>query len=328
MVLFRDGIQALTKRYDMCLVGSDGVGKSTLIVHYIYDRFIPDIEDLDALYTKRVVTPDTGGSFQEISIFESDYNKDLYSESREMHILNANTLILVYSIANLKSFIDLEDYYSGIIQLRGPHDIPPICLIGTKFDLESSSREVSYYDGADFAKKINAVAFHECSSKESFAIKDSFEKITDLAVKIRLDLDKKERVTTSITGDDELELPKSNVLSLYKTYDSVNSDFPLPGVAHDIIDDRIDPIDDLHHDKQELQEKQINQTKKPQQLLDQDQSPNDCPLPRSSHSKLSSTTSTTKKIRNPIHVMRSKSIERDSSSLKASSKKHGCCVIT
>ncbi|KAK6874075.1 Ras-related protein Rap-1b [Candida tropicalis] len=254
MVLFRDGIQALTKRYDMCLVGSDGVGKSTLIVHYIYDRFIPDIEDLDALYTKRVVTPDTGGSFQEISIFESDYNKDLYSESREMHILNANTLILVYSIANLKSFIDLEDYYSGIIQLRGPHDIPPICLIGTKFDLESSSREVSYYDGADFAKKINAVAFHEY--------------------------------------------------------------------------DKIDPIDDLHHDKQELQEKQINQTKKPQQSLDQDQSPNDCPLPRSSHSKSSSTTSTTKKIRNPIHVMRSKSIERDSSSLKASSKKHGCCIIT
>ena len=64
MVLFRDGIQALTKRYDMCLVGSDGVGKSTLIVHYIYDRFIPDIEDLDALYTKRVVTPDTGEVFK------------------------------------------------------------------------------------------------------------------------------------------------------------------------------------------------------------------------------------------------------------------------
>ncbi|RCK58119.1 GTP-binding protein Di-Ras2 [Candida viswanathii] len=311
MVLFRDGIQALTKSYDICVVGSDGVGKSTLIVHYVYDKYVPDLEDIDALYTKRVSIRDVRDSSQEISIFESDYNKDMYSDGQERHILNANTLVLVYSIASLRSFIELEDYYSGIVQLRGPYDIPPIALIGTKFDLESDSREVQYHEAFDFAKKINAVAFHECSAKESFGIKDAFEKIGDLAAKIRLDIENKDRVNNLI-DDEESGIPKSNALALFQTYDSLNSDIQLP----------------IPRDEQESKTapRENQQQTPPLPLRQQDFS--ECLLPRSSNSKLSSMTSTTKKIRNPMNSIRSRSMEREPSSPTRSRKKHACCIIS
>ncbi|RCK64507.1 GTP-binding protein Di-Ras2 [Candida viswanathii] len=319
MVLFRDGLQALTKSYDICLVGSDGVGKSTLIVHYVYDKYVPDLEDIDALYTKRVSTRDVRDNSQEISIFESDYNKDMYSDGQERHILNANTLVLVYSIASLRSFIELEDYYSGIVQLRGPYDIPPIALIGTKFDLESDSREVQYHEAFDFAKKINAVAFHECSAKESFAIKDAFEKIGDLAANIRLEIENRDRMNNLI-DDEESGIPKSNALALFQTYDSLNSDIQLP-IPQDEQEGRTAPTDN----KQQQQQQQ--QTPPPPPPPRQQDSP-ECPLPRSSNSKLSSMSSTTKKIRNPMNSIRSRSMEREPSSPTRSREKHACCIIS
>lgn len=338
MVLVRDGIQTLTTTYDMCLLGSDGVGKSTLIVQYVYDSFIPDIQDVDVLYTKRVITPDTLGNYQEITIFETDYHKDLYSDSRKRQIFNANTLVLVYSIDNLRSFLDLEDYYSNIVQLRGPCNIPPICLIGTKFDLESVNREVSYSEAAAFAKKINAVSFHECSAKEAFAVKDAFQRIANLAVKIRLDNYNRERSNSAIT-DDQLGIPSSNGLALFETYDSSRSEQPLPVAIQKNIQDHkhSSQIQEEKQHQHQLQHQQNHnhnqiqvQTRSIQQTSDQEKSfntidNNNSPLQRSPNSKLSLTLSTTKKIRNPVQTKRSRSIESQTNKTRV---KDGCCIIT
>lgn len=340
MVLVRDGIQTLTKPYDICLLGSDGVGKSTLIVHYVYDSFIPDIQDVDALYTKRVITPDTSGNYQEITIFETDYHNDLYSDSRKRQIFNANTLILVYSIDNLRSFLDLEDYYSNIVQLRGPYNIPPICLIGTKFDLESINREVSYSEATIFAKKINAVSFHECSAKEAFAVKDSFEIIANLAVKIRLDHYNREKLNSEMT-DDQLGIPSSNALALFKNYDSSSSEHHLPVAIQKNIEDHKHPSQiqeekqqvpqriplqqhQQYHNQIQVQTGPIQQTTDQEKLFNTKDSYNS-PLERSPNSKLSLTLATTKKFRNPIQTKRSRSIEPKTNTSRA---KDGCCIIT
>ncbi|EMG50514.1 RAP1 Ras-related protein Rap-1 [Candida maltosa Xu316] len=185
MPVIKDSLQALARKFDVCVIGSDQVGKSALISQYVYSIFIESPEEVDPLYTKRLFTPYKSESYQDIIILESNYNKDMYNESRELQIINANTLVFVYSVTDVNSFIDLEDYYSNIAMVRSD-GIPPIAVIGTKLDLEENSREVSYYDALDFSRRIGAVSCHECSSKMNIGVKEAFESITDIAVKMRL----------------------------------------------------------------------------------------------------------------------------------------------
>lgn len=196
MSLLLDSLHALTKNYDMCVIGSSSVGKSTLILHYVYHHFDESLYDLDAVYTKRIITPDTNGKFREITIFESDFHIDMYTLTRERHVLNANTIVLVYAIDDYQSFTALEDYYERINQLR---PLIPISVIASKLDLDTN-REVSYYEGAEFAKRIGAVSFNECTRANVMGVNQAFESIANVAVKIQLDKD-----NTVPTVDNEIQ---------------------------------------------------------------------------------------------------------------------------
>lgn len=186
MSLLLDSLHALTKNYDVCVIGSAHVGKSTLILHYIYHHFDESLYDLDAVYTKRIITPETNGKFREITIFESDFHIDMYTITRERHVLNANTIVLVYAIDDYQSFTALEDYYERINQLR---PLIPISVIASKLDLDTTNREVSYYEGAEFAKRIGAVSFNECTRENVMGVNQAFESIANVAVKIQLSKD-------------------------------------------------------------------------------------------------------------------------------------------
>ena len=61
-------------------------------------------------------------------------------------------------------------------------------MIASKLDLDTN-REVSYYEGAEFAKRIGAVSFNECTRENVMGVNQAFESIANVAVKIQLDKD-------------------------------------------------------------------------------------------------------------------------------------------
>jgi small GTP-binding protein len=159
-------------RFKMILFGDGGVGKTSLVERFIYDRFEENyISTLGYnVYEKRI-------SYENavtISLIIWDIaGQEKYEGLRMKYAEGASNAFLVYNIADRNSFINIRkwkqdlDAYSGLI---------PLALIGNKMDLESE-RQVSREEGENLAAEIGALVFLETSAKTGNEIENAFHQI-------------------------------------------------------------------------------------------------------------------------------------------------------
>ena len=143
----------------MVVLGYGGVGKSALVVQFIAGQFLerydPTIEDFFRKQFEVDGTPciieilDTAGIEQ-------------FASMRDLYIKNGQGFILVYSIINQQSFIDVQPLRDIIHRVKGKTNVPMI-LVGNKCDLEAD-RAVSTMDG-EIVSREWGVPFYETSAK-------------------------------------------------------------------------------------------------------------------------------------------------------------------
>jgi len=85
-----------------------------------------------------------------------------YSAMRDQYIRSGQGFLVVYSIANRRSFEELGEFREAILRVKDAEHFPMI-IVGNKCDLESS-REVSTMEGQELAKSYNC-PFVETSAK-------------------------------------------------------------------------------------------------------------------------------------------------------------------
>ncbi|EGW31617.1 uncharacterized protein SPAPADRAFT_67657 [Spathaspora passalidarum NRRL Y-27907] len=204
MSILQDSSQLLTQKYDICVLGQDHSGKSALILHYLYHTYIEDADtSMEQIYTKSIRHKNR---HYDITILDSHYAGDMYSNSQKMQIMNTSTVVLVYSTENLDSFLSVQDCVSLLATLTT--DLPAIAVIGTTVDNEFG-RQVSYEDGQNFANSVQAISFHECSIVSGQGIQEAFETVVDKVVR------KKASDSALVTPASEFdELNSSNPLVL------------------------------------------------------------------------------------------------------------------
>ena len=143
----------------MVVLGSGGVGKSALTVRFVAGQFVtkydPTIEDF---YRKEI---DVDGSPAVIEILDTA-GTEQFASMRDLYIKNGQGFLLVYSIVNQQSFIDVQPFRDQIMRVKGTPYVPML-LIGNKCDLESD-RAVSHSDGEKLAHDWGCT-FYETSAK-------------------------------------------------------------------------------------------------------------------------------------------------------------------
>mmetsp|Transcript_22904 Transcript_22904/g.25478 ORF Transcript_22904/g.25478 Transcript_22904/m.25478 type:complete len:192 (-) Transcript_22904:173-748(-) len=163
----------MTEVCKVVILGDGGIGKSALMVRYVYNEFVlnydPTLEYDDAKETEidgnntKIEIIDTAGR-EEFSAF---FNQ-LYREG--------DCFLLLYSIDNKQSFEAVDDYVHKVLRARDPEneeELFPMVLVGTKSDL-INGRQVSEQQGKDKAKEYN-IPFFETSSKEGVNVISTFE---------------------------------------------------------------------------------------------------------------------------------------------------------
>jgi GTPase KRas protein len=117
--------------------------------------------------------------------------QELVERDWKQQVLDANAVILMYSVTSRETFqqvarihsailevlVEASNYNGGIedgsIALRGPRgQSMPICLVGNKIDLPAV-REVSYVEGAQLAKRLGC-SFFEASAKWDHTVSKAF----------------------------------------------------------------------------------------------------------------------------------------------------------
>ena len=154
--------------YKIAVIGSTGVGKSSLCLQFTRNKFQekyePTIEDY---YRREAVVDGDPIVFDIIDTAGQEGNLTNLS----MLINQASGFLLVYDIVRMHSYIELQKFYDRILDIKNTNN-PPIVLVGNKLDI-AGKREVSVDEGMSLARKWKC-KFWEVSAKTKNNLETAF----------------------------------------------------------------------------------------------------------------------------------------------------------
>ncbi len=152
------------------VIGDSTCGKSSLLRQFVDKRFDP-AQDM-------TVGVDLG--FKTISLQQHNIKLQIWDTSGQevfhnitrVYYRGAHVILLVYDIANERSYLDCKKWLDHIHSVWRDDYEPVILLVGNKTDL-GCRRVISQEEGAAFAER-HGLLFAETSAKTGEGVEDAF----------------------------------------------------------------------------------------------------------------------------------------------------------
>lgn len=165
------------REYSVVILGSTGVGKSSLCLQFCRSRFPetyqPTIED----YYRKPIS--LAGHNVMLDILDTA-GQESSLKSSSVFITQALGFILVYDITRRSSFTELIDFRDRVLVAKDAHWVPMV-IVGNKSDL-NARREVTYEEGRDLAQQWRC-DFYEVSAKNKLNHEAPFTQCASLVYK-------------------------------------------------------------------------------------------------------------------------------------------------
>lgn len=185
--------------FNVAIIGPAGVGKSSIVVRYIYNTFsteyVPTLEDQ---YSKFERVDD---GLYGINVLDTSGTEDFFS-LMNVWMLNKDALIMVYSVEDKEHFKGLEKFYQNV-KNYDPNNAITKVVIANKVDLRK--RIVTKEEGAAFAESIGARYF-ETSAKNNTNVTEVFVhliRVMNEKRKIKLAEERKKDPSMHVRGGQE-----------------------------------------------------------------------------------------------------------------------------
>jgi len=167
------------QQFRAVILGSGGVGKSTLTLRFIENKFV-DIYDptIEETFTKEI---NVDGQQVSLEVLDTA-GAEQFTAINEFYLKGADGFILVYSLTSRQTLLELEPILRQIIEVKGleTSDIP-IVVVGSKADLVDE-REVLPRSAQQYAQKWK-LPFRETSAKRNLGVNEAFNEITRQMIK-------------------------------------------------------------------------------------------------------------------------------------------------
>ncbi|XP_068237728.1 uncharacterized protein [Palaemon carinicauda] len=135
----RASLQPNTDPIRIAVFGTDGVGKSALIVRLLTGRFIGEYDPtMEAVYSYQIPLP---GHDLPMQVMDTAGHVDVVDEGRETQVSWGEGFLLVFSLTSHDSFAALSRLRRVILELT-PGAPRPMVVVGNKADL-SHARQVN-----------------------------------------------------------------------------------------------------------------------------------------------------------------------------------------
>jgi len=181
--------EVLRYKIKICLLGDEGVGKSSLIKRFVLDQFSDDyIPTLGTKITKHEVRLGRDGNVYEMVLLIYDINghwstlgqtiEDFTQMIPSNFFSNAEGLMLVCDLTNRESFYNYEFWHDNVLKALGK-DVPGIFL-GNKSDLLQDIK-VTNEDIQDLIDEKKA-PFLMTSAKTGRNVEDAFRQLAQVIV--------------------------------------------------------------------------------------------------------------------------------------------------
>ncbi|CAG8433205.1 517_t:CDS:2 [Ambispora gerdemannii] len=158
------------------LIGNSNVGKSSLLLRFTDDTFLPQDEVSATIGVDfKVKIIEVEGKKYKLTIWDTA-GQERFRTLTSSYYRGAQGVILVYDVSNRETFDELENWFTELSTYCTNKDVIKI-LVGNKLDKETS-RAISRKEGLAFAQKSNTL-FIECSAKTREGVEEAFEELQE-----------------------------------------------------------------------------------------------------------------------------------------------------
>jgi small GTP-binding protein len=161
--------------YKICIVGDFGVGKSTLLHHYLEGRFISNVQSTigSNFFVKHLKIPNVKNVIT-LQIWDLA-GQDHFKWVRQAFYKGAKGIVVVFDLSRKETFEHLD---SWIKEVENTIDVVPRILVGNKLDLiNPGSRVIPKQKCLTFTQKIKASSYEETSAKLGTGVEQIFYNI-------------------------------------------------------------------------------------------------------------------------------------------------------
>lgn len=159
-------------QFKLVVLGKSLVGKSALTYRFINDQFPKEHDTTIEDQYKINMTIDGTNCVLEIL---DTAGQDDYQSMIETWINFGSGFLLVYSIDDMESFIEVKKKYDKLVLIKGKEPYSCI-LVGNKCDLGDELRKVPTKEAEEFAKS-KGIPFLEASALNKINVRESFIKL-------------------------------------------------------------------------------------------------------------------------------------------------------
>ena len=184
----------------IALLGSAGVGKTSIIVRYVDDAYSDNSLSTDGVgYSQKFL--EVGDKKIKLDIWDTSGQEQYRSLGKHFY-KDAYIVCLVYDITRYETFKDIKEVWYADLKKFG-EKFTILAVVGAKSDCYEKEK-VNENEARDFAKEIGAI-YQLTSSKNSIGINELFENLA----KLYLDPDFFKKV-------EEIREQKGNISMLHK----------------------------------------------------------------------------------------------------------------
>ena len=163
---------------DIVTLGEGQVGKTSIIIRYIDNKFSPNYLATIGIDSKVKKMTLPNGEEIKVKMFDTA-GQERFKSITANYIKKANGILFVYDITEESSFNNIQNWYKNLAE--NSNNKLPVVLIGNKSDLEDE-RVISKEEGKNLAKSFGIENhFYETSCQSGQNIE---EWINDLVLQI------------------------------------------------------------------------------------------------------------------------------------------------
>ncbi|CAO1625737.1 unnamed protein product [Parajaminaea phylloscopi] len=161
------------------LIGSSSVGKSSLLLRFTEDEFLPADETSATIgidYKLKSIV--VAGKKFKLSIWDTA-GQERFRTLTSSYYRGAQGVIVVYDVTSRASFDALPAWFNELETFATTPDVVK-CVVGNKVD-KDFSRVVTEEEGKAFAESRGAI-FVEASAKKGTGVKGAFDDLVDTII--------------------------------------------------------------------------------------------------------------------------------------------------
>lgn len=157
--------------FKVVLIGDSGVGKSSILLKYVEDRFEPSFPYTIGIDFK-IKNIIVGEKRVRVAVWDTA-GQERFRTISTAHYRGAQAVIFVYDITNPESYNNIINWHLTLTKnIKDYHNLSMI-LVGNKTDLDES-RKVRYSEGRRMADTYD-MSFIETSAKDGSDISSIFD---------------------------------------------------------------------------------------------------------------------------------------------------------